>query len=144
MRKGNIVVSIIMLILGGFVLYTTSTFPETSGNVVGPGFFPSIVAIGLLILGIVLFIQNTVIKSENREVEFFGKDNMKSYLIMLITLVYLIGMSFVGFLVSSIIYLTILMIMYGIGSKVKAVINSAVIVGIVYVVFNNLLSVPLP
>ncbi len=144
MRKGNIVVSIIMLILGGFVLYTTSSFPQVNGNVVGPEFFPRIIAIGLLILGGILLIQNTIIKSEDKELKFFKKDNMKSYLVMLITLVYLIAMSFVGFVISSIIYLIILMIMYGIENKIKAVINSVVIVGIVYVVFNNLLSVPLP
>lgn len=144
MRKGNIVVSIIMLILGGFVLYTTASFPAGSGNVVGPGFFPRIIAIGLLILGGVLFIQNTIIKSEDKELKVFKKENMKSYLVMLITLVYLIAMSMVGFVISSIVYLIILMIMYGIENKAKAVINSVLIVGIVYVVFNNLLSVPLP
>lgn len=145
MKKANIFISILIGVIGILTLLEVKTFPTGQNNVVGPGFFPTIIAIILVALGVILFIQAITTKKEDDiKINLLGSENKMAYLVMLITLVYLVAMGFVGFILSSIVYLAVLIIMYGEKSKVKAVICSVGISLLIYFVFNTLLSVPLP
>ena len=44
MKKSNIFVSIIIILIGIFTLIEVKSFPQGQNNVVGPGFFPGIIA----------------------------------------------------------------------------------------------------
>ena len=144
MKKSNIFVSIIIILIGIFTLIEVKSFPQGQNNVVGPGFFPGIIATILIILGIILFIQSIRIKKdEDKKVNLFNKENKLAYIIMGITLIYLVAMNYIGFLISSIIYLTTLIILYGENNKIKSLIASTIISSAIYFVFSMLLNVPL-
>lgn len=144
MKKSNIFVSIIIILIGIATLIEVKSFPQGQNNVVGPGFFPGIIAAILIILGIILFIQSIRIKKdEDIKVNLFDSENKLAYIIMGITLIYLIAINYIGFLISSIIYLTTLITLYGGKNKLKSLIASSVISSAIYFVFNILLNVPI-
>ena len=144
MKKSNIFVSIIIILIGIVTLIEVKSFPQGQNNVVGPGFFPGIIAAILIILGIILFIQSIRIKKdEDIKVNLFDSENKLAYIIMGITLIYLIAINYIGFLISSIIYLTTLITLYGGKNKLKSLIASSVISSAIYFVFNILLNVPI-
>lgn len=144
MKKSNIFVSILVILIGIFALFQVKSFPQGQNNVVGPGFFPGLIAIILIVLGVILFAQSIRMKKDDDvKVNLFDKENKLAYIIMLITLVYLIAINYIGFIISSIIYLAILIVLYGEKNKLKALIYSSVISLVIYFVFNVLLNVPL-
>lgn len=144
MKKSNIFVSIIIILIGIATLIEVKSFPQGQNNVVGPGFFPGIIAAILIILGIILFIQSIRIKKdEDIKVNLFNSENKLAYIIMGITLIYLIAINYIGFLISSIIYLTTLITLYGEKNKLKSLVASSIISSAIYFVFNILLNVPI-
>lgn len=144
MKKSNIFVSIIIILIGIATLIEVKMFPQGQSNVVGPGFFPGIIAAILIILGIILFIQSIRIKKdEDIKVNLFNSENKLAYIIMGITLIYLIAINYIGFLISSIIYLTTLITLYGEKNKLKSLVASSIISSAIYFVFNILLNVPI-
>ncbi|MEO1103028.1 MAG: tripartite tricarboxylate transporter TctB family protein [Pseudomonadota bacterium] len=56
MQLDDRLVGLILIVLGAIVYLTARTFPMMAGMPYGPGFFPSIAAVGMIVCGVVITI----------------------------------------------------------------------------------------
>lgn len=143
MKKGNIVSSIISILVAVFVLYETKDFPSGAQNVPGPAFFPRIIAI--LIIGLSgLLIVMTYIRKEERNINFTSKNDLKAYITIAIILVYIVLMNILGFIIATPLFLITMIYYYGMRNYVKNIIISVGVTALIFTIFKILLAVPLP
>ena len=119
MKNADSIISIVVFSLGVLLFYGSTTLPPGfSAGVPGPGFFPRLMAIGLMILSIFLFVNGIKKKDVYFEKGFFRTKAFKDLLfIILFTFLYVIAWIYeVGtFLINSFIYFSI--ILYFLGEK---------------------------
>jgi len=119
MKNVDLIISIVIISLGILLYYGSTTLPTGfSPGVPGPGFFPRLMAIGLIILSIFLFIHWLKKKEIYLEKGFFKTKAFKDLLfIILFTFIYVVAWIYeVGaFLINSFIYFSI--ILYFLGEK---------------------------
>lgn len=146
MKKSNIVISFVFILLGILVLLNVSTYPTISvGNekLLGPAFFPGLLAMILIVLSILLILTNYK-STEQRSTGLFDSYSIKAYITMLGLVVYILLLNVVGFLIMTPILLFALIRFYGVKEYPKLVITSLLITVFIYIVFKILLAVPLP
>lgn len=83
-------------------------------------------------------------KEIDEDDETSARLSKKVLLFMIFTLAYLILLNYVGFIVSTIIYMPALMSVLGTKSKKILIILPIATTVILYILFNNLLGIPLP
>lgn len=144
MKKANYVVILILTIFTALVFYLSSQLPDlSSGSVTGPEFFPNLLAITLVFLLVLLFIS-TVRMKENTELELLSPIAIKTYKTMVIILTYLLAMNYLGFIVSTVILLFVLLSFLGRFDLIKNLIISVGATAVIYIIFKIILSVPIP
>ncbi|MGV8980587.1 tripartite tricarboxylate transporter TctB family protein [Clostridium sp.] len=144
MRKGNIIISCVFILIGILVLVNVSTFPSMGPDqITGPEFFPGLLALILIVLSAVLFISNYRSKDQS-PTGLFDEYAIKAYITMAGLVGYLVLINIVGFIIATPILLFGLMRFYGMKQYPKLVLSSVIITGAIYGVFKLLLAVPLP
>ena len=110
-----------------------------------PGFLPTLVSIGLLLVGSLMCIVSLFNKTEKvKEINISGKD-IKIITIAAVTLFsYAFLFPIIGFLTTSIIYVGILSFLCGQRNYVKILILMLLIPAIVWGMFQHIFSIPLP
>jgi hypothetical protein len=53
----DILSSILFIVIGSIFLYTSNTYTIGRAANMGPGYFPSLISIGLIIIGIIIIIK---------------------------------------------------------------------------------------
>lgn len=104
-------ISIILLIVSGYVWFTANGYPERTGSGPGPNFFPQMAAIILAFLAILLFFQKTL-RNEESEVDNipFEKSHVKRFVLIFVALIALISFAtYIGFFVASAIFIIVWM-----------------------------------
>lgn len=147
MKKGNIVASILCILLGAYIIITCLGYPtaEVYGTgAPGPGLWPGIIAAGLVIAGIWLLISTLRAPEGSLEnIELFGDGQKRVYLTMVILAVYVFLLPTTGFIPVTIVML-FLFIQWFAKYKWYATLGISVAVTIaVYAVFRFVLSVPI-
>ena len=148
MKKiANAIACIFIAVAVVFFIISLS-FPAGSNGAVGPGYFPRIMCVLVILLSVLELVlsKGEKIPAELEKVTIFKKENLRVWLTMGITLVYIICIKEVGFIVSSIVF------QYGLNyyfkvhekSKVLSAILPIIVVAVLYFVFHNLLHVNLP
>lgn len=146
MNKPNFIYSILGLILSIYVFLTASSFPTPPGNTIGPGYYPMLLSIGLLVMSSVLLIQ-TLLRVGKEE---FEKFNIKSSEVIrfavsfIATVIYAIAMQYLGFILASVLYLFFLMYLLKNREYIKMSIISVGVSVSVYLIFSNVLNLTLP
>ena len=143
MKKGNIISSVICILLGLFIIFETKDFPEGAAGVPGPAFFPRILAWVVIGLSILLII-NTIVKRDDRKITLLDKDSIKVYATIGFLLAYLLLLNVLGFVFATPIFLFSLIFFYIRKNIVKNAIISVAVTFLIYGVFSTLLAVPLP
>jgi hypothetical protein len=143
MKKGNIISSIICILIGIFIIYATKDYPQGLQGVPGPAFFPRILSCVVIGLSILLLIK-TYVKKDGRKISIFDKDSIKVYVTIGFLLAYLIILDLIGFIISTPIFLFGLIFFYVRKNPLKNAVVALVVTFIVYGIFKVLLSVPLP
>lgn len=146
MKKGNIVAAAVCAVIAVYVIITCMGYPRAEAygtGVPGPGLWPGVIACGLLLASAGLVID-TLRKSEKDFSELFmwGEGPKRVYLSMAILIVYVIVLSFVGFILPSVVMLFAFIQWFG---KRKLWQSAAIAVAgtlAVYFVFKSLLNVP--
>ena len=106
MKKANIVTGLIVIVAAlAVILYTYFTFPAGVQGVPGPGVFPIIIAAMMLACGVIVLVDALRSKSEEVLV-LLDKDNIRVYITIGILVVYILMVQYVGFVVSSTIFMT--------------------------------------
>lgn len=117
MFNADTIIAVVVGIIGFTIFWGSNTLP--SGylpGVPGPGFFPRLIAYGLIFLSILLFINGIIRKKIYFDKIFFSSLNFKYLVyIVLITIVYIFAWIFeIGtFIINSILYFAIIVYFFG-------------------------------
>ncbi|MFD1849577.1 tripartite tricarboxylate transporter TctB family protein [Oceanobacillus bengalensis] len=151
--------SSLFLIALSIVLYvSTFSFRQMSASKIGSDFLPQVVAIGLFILSIILFINAFVgwrkekkLAEETVATETKEKKEKISYTLVFISLglmaVYLVLIPILGFLIATSVYLFVQIYLIAPEDKksiIKFAVVSILISAFVYFVFKNVFYLMLP
>jgi putative tricarboxylic transport membrane protein len=143
----NSVALLLLLILGICYWLSANTIGNTgiiNDNTIGPGLYPKLLAIMLVILCLISFIQ-TLLKKENVKVYF---PNFKMLLFtMFLTGLFLISWYFIGFFyIQLFVYMTILFTVYRYEEFTKRLLfmNAVISLGFsltIYIIFDIFLKI---
>ncbi|HSP48540.1 MAG TPA: tripartite tricarboxylate transporter TctB family protein [Clostridiaceae bacterium] len=145
MKRANLIIAGLLAMLGAYVLYLSNQLPDFANqNTTGPAFFPVLLVI--LLFGLLVLLVGTTLKNEtNRPVGILTGEATKSFITMGIILVYLLVFNILGFLVSTVLFLFIV-ISYLSPKRnyLKSALISVLATSMIYVVFRIVLLVPIP
>jgi putative tricarboxylic transport membrane protein len=110
-------------------------------NEPGPSFLPIILSIGMVICSIIIIFNNRVKQTSDDNPEYkIGKQHV---LLVGYLAAYLILLPFLGFIITSILFIFIIFRLYGVTGYLRPILYSAVLTASLYVLFRLLLNVPL-
>lgn len=148
MRLNDALFGLLLIVLGGAVLFAVQGYPKIPGQPVGPALFPGLIAAGLCVCGVLL-----VAKGWRRRADapwFAWDDWVRSPRHLLALAVLLGGIVFyillaerLGFLLTAPVILAALMLSLRV-RPLPAVVIAVVATLLVHVAFYKLLRVPLP
>lgn len=146
MKRVNILISIILLILAGYYAWLTAALPTRNlPNTMGVDFFPWVLCALLTGLSLLLLVISLTSGSSETCAYRFERIEIKEILLFLIlTYAYIESMDFLGFLIATPVFLAILMT--GSGSrrwKEIALVSVLTTIGI-YIFFDKIFQIILP
>ncbi|MCF0237600.1 MAG: tripartite tricarboxylate transporter TctB family protein, partial [Sphaerochaetaceae bacterium] len=107
MKKISTIIAVIMIVLSLFIIITARSYPESSNGVPGPGFFPTILGVLVIILSFSLLLTQR--KEEDVPVKLFTKEQLPIYLSMGLIIIYLFAMKYLGFIITTPLFLIAIM-----------------------------------
>ena len=162
MNWSNIIIGIILLISSAFYYYSTTGFPPPSKTEnLGPAFFPTLLAAVLAFLALLLILNSLFFRgvsgkekegaviqgAERLEEDSFGVEQI-SYKFLLGTIglsfLYVGLLSILGFLISTPLFLILLIRLLGYEKWVNNLAASAGLTAALYLLFATALGVSLP
>ncbi|MEO6567321.1 MAG: tripartite tricarboxylate transporter TctB family protein [Opitutaceae bacterium] len=165
MRLNDTLTGILLFVVGVAVAGYAQTFPPSPGQQIGPGLFPSVIGCGLALCGVVLLVsavrqsramaalrlRETANVSEGRDGAWLEFDEwvrrprmvLNGALVIADLIFYALVVDRVGFFVTALVFLTVLLLAFGVRRRWIPVLAVAVTLGL-HLVFYTLLRVPLP
>ena len=151
--RGLIVAFTILILTCAIMQISLSNLGLMRNSQIGSGFFPFWVGVFIVVLVLIqIIIESKALVAESRQiyadndrqdVKVDNKLYLKPLLIILSLVIYVFAIDFFGFLVSSIVFLTISM--HILGNKISRALLSAILTsGIVFIVLDFGLKVRLP
>jgi putative tricarboxylic transport membrane protein len=146
LKRADIIVGIIGVLLSGFVFMETVKFPEDKVLIMGPSFFPKLLATGLMVMSIILLIKALMGKSMQTNEKFDIKDPgiQRSGIALLATVIYCLLLPHLGFILDSTLYLVFLMYLLKQRSYIKMTLISLAVSLAVFAIFRIALNITLP
>ena len=145
----NKVTGLVSLILGVIYFFATQNLPESAvSDPIGPKVFPTIVAVGMILVGVLLVLKKEVLTEKNKAVVIKWPDDKEVVINIAYTcvagLIFGVILEPVGYLISSFLFMTAMMF---ITNGLRVIYNCAI--GLVfafstYGLFFVLLEVSLP
>ncbi len=148
----NLVTSIITIAVGLTYMIMAFNFPDaTIGRPMEPKIFPIMLGIVLTILGLALLIEELIKNSKNKDANketiklSFGNNGKKIAITVINAIIYALLFNILGYILSTIIFLEIeLLIFGGLKSWKVSTIVSVIFSIIAFLIFNTLLGLYLP
>ena len=149
LKKYNYIVSAVMLAIAGYVFYETGTYKIGSSAQKNPALWPRFLAVLLIILSVLLLIETFLKKeseSNNRDVVIdWGSPGMKKVYIMVgITVMFVILMHFFGMLIALAIALFCVELLMGCRNKLMLIILPIALVIFCHFFFEVAMKITLP
>lgn len=135
----------ILIVFSIWFYLTAQAIP--TGNITGmpPSFFPSFLALCLGVFSVCLFRKGVKDVLQGKAAAVNQTKDHKTVLILLgLLILYIVLFNIIGFIATTILYLTSAMFLLKAGKPLKIVSISVVITLAVYFVFAKLFDVPLP
>ena len=146
MKKGNLILAALCILLGIGVIAVSSTYPtaESYGTgVPGPGLWPMAIAIVLLACSAMLLYNTWRMKPEkNTDIDLFGPGPKRAYISMAILVVYVLLLEPRGFIIATTILEFIFIRWFSKKSYVVSFVIAAAVTAVVYGIFQFVLNVP--
>jgi putative tricarboxylic transport membrane protein len=139
-RLSELIFSVIVIALGLLVFITARGFPELPEGHPGPGLFPVYLGGGLLFCGVLLLIN--ALKFQTFRTSGFEGKWVLVVSILAIMIVFPFFYRMVGFFIA----IAIAILIVGLLMKLKftsAILTSLITTGFIYLIFNQILHVPL-
>lgn len=131
-----------IILFGVFILLNALNMPDMLLGL-GPGDFPEIVSIGLIICGFILTFQSFFISEKTKKI--YSKSSVKDVLILIfISLLYVYLVKYIGFLYLTPFLMLATMYLFGYKKLPYAIVISVIFTLLVYYVFYGIFKVPLP
>ena len=146
MKLSNALLGIGAMAFGGLIMYLTRGFPSLEGGYPGPALFPRILAAFFIFFGGILFVQSIKAHGLSNLVQKSSIywPGFSNYLCVVgAAIVYMLIADFLGFVLTAILILTLLMIKMGVSILKSALIATGTSVSI-NLLFGKFLLVPLP
>ena len=147
MKKGNIILSVICAILGITVIAIASGYPTAADygtGVPGPGLWPIVISVAILICAALLMQRSLRMKGEDdTEIALWTPGTKRVYITMIILVIYAILLEPLGFLLATTAIQFVFIQWFAKKKWYITLIISAVVSVVVYLAFNYLLNVPL-
>jgi len=145
MRLKNIVAALVLIALGaGYGFLTTGLPTRSLPNAPDPSFFPWIITGSLLLLSAILLAQGLAAPHKARDNAVPAPPLRAPTVLLVAFAVYVALLSFAGFLVASVPFFAVFMVLYGERRWIAIGAASLVIPVILVLLFRHVLQVPLP
>jgi len=144
MRKGNLFSGLLLLALGGYVIVKAMRFPKPMDNTPGPGLFPILVAIALIVLVLLMLWENRTTTDNKPVVDIKSPDFHRAVFVVLALVAYIILLPLLGFLIATPLGLLGIMLIVNRQAVLMKLLATGLATGALYGVFHTLLQVPLP
>lgn len=147
MKKGNIIASVLCIILGAYIVITCLSYPKAEAygtGAPGPGMWPGIIG-GLLIAAALWLLISTLRAPADSlgDIVVWGDGPKRVYLTMAILVVYVLAIPEIGFIPLTIILLFIFINWFAKYKWYLSLLISVAVTILVYVIFKFALSVPI-
>lgn len=150
MRKyENFIIAAVLILLDGYWLRMTWNLPVTASTTLyGPRFFPTVIMVGIFICSLFFLWKgfkerNALVKDED-VIKCEAGNRKKVIILAVLVLFYIILFERIGFALSSIIYIIIAQLIFGIRNKIILfLISPTVIIGL-NVLFVMVFKIPVP
>lgn len=130
------------ILLGIFVWFYTNYkgWGARAKSVVNnPGFFPHVVAVGLIVLGIALILKSLAADKEKKITI-----NLYSFVLIIGWWIYVLLLNRLGFVLGSILVMLFTCVLWGIRSKKTIVLVSVLSPVVIYILMSQILKVKFP
>ena len=143
-KKIDISVGTVLSILSVAIYLFAGTYKGSGVSTYGPNVFPQFLAVMLFITSILLIVNAVKGKSQTdlEGINFPGL--IRTGITVGISIIYLVAMQFLGFLISTLIFLLVMIRYLGQKNKLTLIISSVSVSIIVYAIFKDFLKIPLP
>lgn len=147
MKKGNLLTAALCIILGAVIIAVASGYPTAADygtGVPGPGLWPIVISILMLVCSALLIFNTMRMKpEENTKIELKSSNQIRVYICMGILLVYVAVLETVGFIISTIVMQFIFMQWFAKKKPWITLIISVAVTMVVYAAFKYILNVPI-
>ena len=146
MKRADIIAGILGIALCFLIFYITTSFPKDQVVLVGPAFFPRLIAAGLGIFSAILMLSAYTRKHLETNSGFSFKDRgiQRGIISVGSTVIYCLFFEYLGFITCTIIYLIFLMLLLKDRQYIQIVITSITVTITVFFIFKVLLNITLP
>lgn len=144
--RHDLVGGLLAAVLGAAVVLHVQTFPELPDDQPGPALFPGLVGGLLVLFGLVLVVRAVLARSEpaaDPDVGNTAQGRLRALAVLGLVVGYLLLAETLGFAVTMGVLLFLLMWLLG-ARPLVAVLAAVATTGFIFVVFEELLLVPLP
>jgi putative tricarboxylic transport membrane protein len=147
-RLNDAVFGAILIALGALVLFGVQGFPKIPGQPVGPALFPGLIATGLCVCGLILFVRGWRERATSAWIEWDdwvrSPRHVASFAVLIAGIVfYIVSAEMLGFIPVGILILVSLFLTLRV-SPARAVVIAVIATLVVHFAFYKLLRVPLP
>lgn len=147
MKKGNIIASVLCIILGAYVVITCLGYPGADAygtGAPGPGLWPGVIGGGLILVALWILISTLRAPADSMEqIKIWGEGQKRVYVTMAILIVYCYLITVVGFIPTTIVMLFIFVHWFAKYKWYQTLLISVITTLFVYVVFKFVLNVPI-
>jgi hypothetical protein len=149
--KSEVIISGITLLVTCFLFYVASTFPQSRmTDQVGPALWPKIILLMIIMLSMTLLIQFVIYylkgKKETPKEDFPAEKEGFRMLVLtvILSLLYGFGVSYVGFLLSILVFQTLFLLILKVRKIPVLVLYPLCLTIVIYAIFIKILYIPLP
>ena len=146
MKVADIVGSIIGILIGTFALWEGTKMPTDVVMKIGPSFFPSILGTMLILFSTILLVNALRGKSKGRVEAYRLSDKgvQRGLITLVASVVFCVALDPLGFIPTSIIFLTFMMVVMGKRSPWLLASIPALITAAIWLVFEKILALSMP
>lgn len=146
MRKANIVFSILGMLLCAYIWISSASFPRDAIMIIGPEFFPRVMATGMGIASIVLLIHTLWIghAGEAKPIHFNDPGIRRTIILFMAAVLYAVLLEPLGFIITTILFMMFMMYMLKFRSYGLMFLASLATVCLVIFAFQIMLQIQLP
>jgi putative tricarboxylic transport membrane protein len=148
MKLNDAVLGLLLLALGATVLFIVQDYPSIPGQQVGPALFPGLVAVGLCVGGSILLVRGWRARASVPWLVMGDWVRSPRHVLALVLLIgsvlfYIVASKDLGFLLTSVLILTVLFQVLQV-PLARSLLIAVVATLVIHFAFYKLLRVPLP